>query len=140
MTRADLLFALAEDMSILKRCLLALHESAPKHPTRAQIELLFAIAHQPSQGVKELADRFCMTPSAVTQFINGLVQEKLLVRSDDPKDRRCTQLTVSARGKKQLSEIKKAHIASMMKLFSPLSIAELAALRRLLRKTIDHQV
>ena len=138
MTRDDLLTGLAEDLISLKRRMTGHSVPVRKHPTRAQIGLLFAVAHEESLGVKELAERFCMTPSAATQLIDGLVKEKLLVRSEDPKDHRRTRLTVSARGKKRLSEIRKAHIDSMVRFFAPLSMSELTELRRLLRKTIDH--
>lgn len=141
MQRTDIMSAIAEDMAYMRRFSASLHKSCdiPEGmPTHAQIGILFILDHHGPIGLKELARQLSMSPSAATQLVDGLARDKLLMREEDAEDRRKIRLTVTPEGKDKLMQVKKAHIASFMKLFEALSDEELIQYRDLQRKLISH--
>lgn len=141
MKRTEVMAAIAEDMAYMRRFSASLHKSCEipnGMPTHAQIGILFILEHHGPIGLKELARQLSMSPSAATQLVDGLARDKLLMREEDADDRRKIRLTVTPVGKEKLFLVKKAHIASSMKLFEVLSDMELIQYRDLQRKLINH--
>jgi DNA-binding MarR family transcriptional regulator len=106
-------------------------------PTKAQAGLLFLIAHEDAPTTKALAERIGTTPSAVTQLIDGLIKERLVIRTEDETDRRKVRLSLSDEGKRRLKEMKKIHLEAITKLSSTLSESELDQLHLLLKKMVE---
>jgi MarR family transcriptional regulator, organic hydroperoxide resistance regulator len=105
-------------------------------PTRAQMATLMVLSHVGPQTIKDLAERFGMSPSAVTQTVDGLVEERLLERREGEDDRRQVFVSLTAKGKTMAAEAKKEQFKSMTKLLEPLSDEELIVLMTLHQKII----
>ena len=139
MHRPQLIADIAEGMATFKRRLGPAQGSTPaKHmPTRAQIGLLSILSHEGPQSLKEIAGSLCMSSSAATQLVNGLVKEKTLTRTEDVKDRRKIRLQLTASGKRKLEQAKKIYLVSLTKLLEPLSDTELRQWKTLQEKILS---
>lgn len=102
--------------------------------THAQSFILCMISQDKSTSVKELSQKLSISPSAVTQLIDGLVSTGCVIRTEDAQDRRATQITLSAKGRRQLLIMKKKRLESWTKLFQVLSDAELITYQKLQHK------
>ena len=111
-------------------------KTTKKLPTRAQICILFSLLYGGPQSVKELAHRLGMTPSAITQMVDGLVEQGLLIRKEDTKDRRKTCVILTKKGQKKLEGIRKDRMESFTKLFETLSDSDLLQLKNIYSKII----
>jgi DNA-binding MarR family transcriptional regulator len=135
-TREDLLQKLIEQMfSIMKQ---VHRDISPPDPLLSppQARLLFAIAKRNEEGisVKELANKTNVTPGAITQIIDTLVNRDLVRRDEDPNDRRIVRLTLNINAKNQIKKFHKEFFAAISQSFDVLSIEELGQLVYLLSK------
>lgn len=103
-------------------------------PTRAQIGILFVVAQEKSMSIKKLSTQLSMTPSAVTQLVDPLVQSLLISRSTDMKDRRRIHLILTKSGKKILQVVRRQRIKALTTILAPLSDNELRQLAVLQHK------
>jgi len=139
MKRSELLEKLFEDIACIGRQIMPFPPSQveKKLPTRAQLSILFFIFHNGPQNIKEVAHRFGMTPSAITQIVNTLEKEKLLDRTPDTTDKRKICVSLTTQGKKKLEEVKKIRMMSFKKVFDSLSEKELLQLRSIYSKILE---
>ena len=107
------------------------------HITHAQWFVLTLIGHAQKRSIKELSDMLGMSSSAVTQFVDSLVESGHVTRHEDPKDRRLTQIGLTAKGKKHVTATKEKRIAEMEGLFDALTDTELEEYVRLQKKIIS---
>lgn len=84
--------------------------------------------------MKELAEHLCVTSGAVTQFIDDLVEKKLLIREQDPKDRRSVRVRLSEDNREAFGEFKDHYIQSILPRFDKLTMEEMNTLLQLLEK------
>lgn len=138
MDRTSIINELFESMGALRKTFVPHGNEMKGMPTRSQLFVMMVIAQQGPQSTKDMAEKLCMTPSAVTQLVDTLVEDKLIVRKDDKDDRRKSILTLTHDGIKRLDEAKKHRMVSMVKLLSPLTDKELIQLRDLQRKILTH--
>jgi DNA-binding MarR family transcriptional regulator len=68
-----------------------------------QIGALFRIHKTPS-GVSDLGDELGITPAAASQMLERLFQQKLVLRSEDPDDRRAKQIVLTEKGRQVLDD------------------------------------
>lgn len=139
-TRAELVAAIAEGMGPLKRRIAACHgppRRGRNRPTHAQAAILHVLSREGDLGVKALASRLAMTPSAVTQLTDALVRAKLLDRREDSRDRRRICLGLTAKGRVELAKMRKSQVAAFEAFYRPLSDADLRLLWRLHRKLVE---
>lgn len=114
------------------------HHAHPEGmPTRAQMGVLFMITHQSAQGIKQIAEKFQITPSAATQLVDGLVADGLLTRKADDQDRRKISVELTAKGKEKMELAQKMRFEKMNKMFEVLSDEELMQLNSIFLKIID---
>jgi DNA-binding MarR family transcriptional regulator len=110
----------------------------PKEPVLSppQARLIFTIARNKEEGisVKELASKVNMTPGAVTQFIDGLIEKGLVSREEDLYDRRIVRLKVTQSAINQMEKFRKDFLRSASRTFEVLSLEELRQLNGLLIK------
>jgi DNA-binding MarR family transcriptional regulator len=134
-TREDLLQTVVQLMMSIMRHVR--HVGPPVEPVLSppQMHILFSIAHH-KQGlsVKELAESASVTPGAITQFVDTLVEKGLVVRETDPNDRRVVRLKLTGRAKNQFEKFKTEHLASMCRVFDVLSDEEIEQLISLMTK------
>ena len=113
------------------------HSSIPSEPPLSppQVHLLFSIASkQEGISVKELAERTSVTPGAITQFVDGLVEMGLVMREGDPNDRRIVRLKLTELAKSQFEHFRKDYLTSASRVFDVLSNDEIKQLITLFDK------
>ena len=100
-----------------------------------QANILFTIAHHPDgMSVKELAEHTGVTPGAITQFIDALVEKGLVTREGDPTDRRIVRLKVTHLAKEQFEKFRQDFLSSFYKIFEVLNNEEIQQLITLMDK------
>ena len=100
-----------------------------------QMNLLFAIAREKEgTSVKELAEGASVTPGAITQFVDALVEKGLVAREGDPNDRRIVRLKLTELAKKQFENFRQEHLDMMCRVFEVLSDDEIRQLLALISK------
>ena len=70
----------------------------------SQLGALFQIHHKGSSGVTDLGDKLGVTSSAASQMLERLVQQDLVLRSEDPSDRRVKQIILTDKGLQVVEE------------------------------------
>lgn len=113
------------------------HSSIPSEPPLSppQVHLLFSIASkQEGISVKGLAERTSVTPGAITQFVDGLVEMGLVMREGDPNDRRIVRLKLTELAKSQFEHFRKDYLTSASRVFDVLSNDEIKQLISLFDK------
>ncbi len=103
-----------------------------------QIGVLFQLDHGGTSGVSNLSDDLGITSAAGSQMLDRLVQQELILRSEDPVDRRVKNIVLTVKGRKILQEIVHMRQAWMEELAGALSPSEkeqvIAALKILVEK------
>jgi len=104
--------------------------------SRAQLEVLFHIAHSPSPAIPgAIAARLGVTAGAVTQLVTGLVELGLVRQDRDTVDGRRRLLVLEPTAQDQVAGFEQAIIDELAPRFDGLSDAELATLTGLLART-----
>ena len=102
---------------------------------RQQMTILFFVFEKKgSASVKELAKFLGVTPGAITQFIDALVEKKLVRREENVLDRRSINIKLTTSSEKQFNDFRKKYLIRAGKIFENLSDKELAQFTRLLNK------
>ena len=83
-----------------------------------RVQTLSYLNKYPHSTVSQLAEELHMTSSAITQFVERLVQAGLVVRNNDAKDRRVTRLSLSKKGVQALETFPTEVKRRMHKVFS----------------------
>jgi DNA-binding MarR family transcriptional regulator len=103
----------------------------------SQLGALFQIHHRESSGVTNLGDKLGVTSSAASQLLERLVQQELILRSEDPSDRRVKQLILTDKGRQVLQESIRARQSWLSDLAETLSDCEKEAIIAALNILID---
>jgi DNA-binding MarR family transcriptional regulator len=112
----------------------SLHLDHQNHITHSQWFVLTLIEHSKKTNIKEIAEALEMSSSAATQLVDVLVQAELVLRQEDPEDRRSVQLELSPKGKKHIAATKEKRISEMAEVFDTLTDSELKEFVRLHKK------
>jgi DNA-binding MarR family transcriptional regulator len=107
------------------------------HITHSQWFVLTLIKQFKRRSIKDIAESLEMSSSAATQLVDPLVQNGLVIRQEDPEDRRQVQLELSTEGKEHIEATKQKRIDEMGGIFDSLNDDELADFVRL-HKKITH--
>jgi len=91
-------------------------------PTRTH--LLWELGQRGPVPQRVLADALKVTPRAVTGLVDALVADGLVTREPHPGDRRATLVTVTSRGERLVSRLKRDHKSLARALFEPMSRRE----------------
>ena len=103
----------------------------------SQLGALFHIHYKGASGVTELGDHLGVTSAAASQMLERLVQQELILRSEDPSDRRVKQIFLTDKGLQVLRESIRAHQGWLYDLGETLSAAEKATSIAALNILID---
>ncbi len=100
-----------------------------------QVRLLFYIAsRQEGLSVKEMAETLGVTPGAITQFVDVLVEKNLVKREEDPSDRRILRVKLTEFAGNNFAQFKKDYFAAISHAFENLSDEDIKQLTGLLAK------
>ena len=106
----------------------------------SQIGALFHI-RRGACGVSDLGDGLGITPAAASQMLEHLVQQGLILRTEDPHDRRSKQIVLTDKGRQTLHDSIRARQGWLVDLAQILTEAEkeqiAAALQIMIARTID---
>ena len=103
----------------------------------SQLGALFQIHRRESTGVTDLGDKLGVTSSAASQLLERLVQQELILRSEDPSDRRVKQLVLTEKGLQVLQESIRARQSWLSDLAETLSDHEKEDISAALNILID---
>jgi DNA-binding MarR family transcriptional regulator len=126
--REELLQSLIEKMANAMKAMHAKHgfPCGEFKLSRPQAMILFFIAkNKEGTSSKDLAAFLNVTSGAITQFIDVLVEKKLVQREEDPKDRRILRMTLTASAKEKFNAFKKNYYQSVNPLFAALDEREI---------------
>jgi len=104
--------------------------------SRPQMDLLFSLKHnQLSTG--ELAKKFSVTSSAVSQMVDQLERKGMVQRVPDQNDRRITYVKLADETRKVFENMRNKFITHFGERFSDIDNNELEALLAILTKTVN---
>lgn len=82
-----------------------IHYSKESGLSMSQIGALFGVFHKGNRAVSDIGDDLGITKAAASQMLDRMVQQGLILRSEDPSDRRVKQIVLTGKGRKVLQEI-----------------------------------
>ncbi len=104
---------------------------------RTRVLMEVGRATQPLR-MKDVAAELGITARTITTLIDALEQDGLLARQPDPTDRRATLLTLTERGKTQVTELAAVAERVSEQLLAPLQAPQRQQLSDILRQIIGH--
>jgi DNA-binding MarR family transcriptional regulator len=96
--------------------------------------LFFLYTKENESSVKEIAKFLHVTSGAVTQFVDGLIDKKLVKREENLSDRRVINIKLTETTKNQFADFQKKYFANASKAFGDLNDAEIKQLIKLIDK------
>ena len=81
------------------------HRAKSRGTTRAQWIVLFRLRQQEGLSQVDLADVLELQPISLVRLLNRLVEQGLLERRHDPRDRRANRLFLTASGRQLVDEL-----------------------------------
>jgi DNA-binding MarR family transcriptional regulator len=103
----------------------------------SQLGALFHLHRQGTAGVTDLGDHLGVTSAAASQMLERLVQQDLILRSEDPTDRRVKQIVLTDKGLQVFQESISAHQSWLVDLMEVLSTDEKEQITAALTILID---
>ncbi len=100
-----------------------------------QARILFYVARQmKGLSVKELAETLNVTPGAITQFVDVLVEKGLVTRKEDPSDRRILRIKLTKVAQEKFAGFRRDYFTTASRIFGVLTDKEVSQLSGLLSK------
>ena len=103
----------------------------------SQLGALFHIHRRGSSGVTDLGEHLGVTSPAASQMLERLVQQELILRSEDPKDRRVKQIVLTDKGLQVLQESMRTRQNWVYDLAEALSDSEKETIEAALNTLVD---
>jgi len=103
----------------------------------SQLGALFHIHRMGRSGVTDLGDHLGVTSAAASQMLERLVQQGLILRTEDPDDRRVKRIVLTERGSQTLGDGIRARQGWLDDLAETLSPTEKAQITESLNILID---
>ncbi|MFN7160589.1 MAG: MarR family winged helix-turn-helix transcriptional regulator [Candidatus Gracilibacteria bacterium] len=140
MQRTEIIQDFFSNLNTMKRLLMKQHGDShiANLPTHAQMGILMTVSKRKNTSIKDLAQEFGISSSAITQIVDLLVRDGHLRRKEDPLDRRKLSVSLTAKGKKIMEEAKKMRMAFLSNMLEILSEEELLQLKNIQQKIIEH--
>ena len=103
----------------------------------SQLGALFHIHRRGSSGVTDLGEHLGVTSAGASQMLDRLVQQDLILRSEDPSDRRVKQIVLTEKGLQVLQESMRTRQNWVYDLAEALSDSEKVAIEAALNTLVD---
>lgn len=81
-----------------------IHYARKSGLSMSQFGVLFHLSRKHSSGVTDLGEHLGVTSAAASQLLERLVQQGLILRTEDPHDRRVKQIVLTDKGCQILEE------------------------------------
>lgn len=98
--------------------------------TIAQLKCLFFISNRGSTNSSKLAEALQVTPTNITGIVDRLVNQGLVNRSADARDRRILMLKATAKGEELVASLRERKRSRLSKALAHMSADELTILYR----------
>ena len=117
---------LLEGMSAMRRNMPFRGIESNKMPriTPSQWGVVMLIGQRGKVSMKEVAKTLHMTSSAVTQLVDGLVENGYVIRQENTEDRRTVMLTLSKKTKNQVAKMREHMVKRFLEVFEVLTDEE----------------
>lgn len=102
--------------------------------TLGQFGALEALHHLGPLRTTDLARKLLRSPGNMTTVLDNLERDGLVRREQEESDRRCTTVSITARGTALMREVFPRHVEQMVRAFAVLTAEEQDELRRLCQK------
>ena len=109
-------------------------QDLPAKMSGPRMGVLFAVREAGGLRMGDLATRLDVAPRTVTDLVDGLERDGLLVRKPDPVDRRATRLELAPGATTDFDKMHAIRASMIAEIFSPLSPAQRRTLVALLDK------
>ena len=103
----------------------------------SQLGALFHIHRMGSSGVTDLGEHLGVTSAAASQMLERLAQQGLILRSEDPSDRRAKQVVLTDKGLQVLQESMRSRQNWLYNLAAALSDSEKETITAAMNVLID---
>lgn len=103
----------------------------------SQLGALIHLHHAGVAGVTDLGAHLGVTSAAASQMLDRMVQQELILRSEDPADRRVKQIVLTEKGLRVLQESIQARQSWLLDLADLLSVDEKEQIAKGLNILID---
>ena len=80
------------------------HYSKESGLSMSQIGVLFQVLHKSNSAVSGIGEQLGISCAAASQMLERLVKQGLILRSEDPSDRRMKQIVLTNKGRQVLQE------------------------------------
>jgi MarR family 2-MHQ and catechol resistance regulon transcriptional repressor len=100
----------------------------------SEFAILETLLHKGPLPVNVIGKKVLLTTGSITSAIDRLAERQLVVRKDDPSDRRVRRVQLTAKGRKLIEGAFETHAADLEKVVAVLTRQERATLIALLRK------
>lgn len=101
-----------------------IHYARESGLSMSQFGVMFHLSRKRSSGVTDLGEHLGVTSAAASQLLERLVQQGLILRTEDPHDRRVKQIVLTDKGCQVLEEGIRARQDWLADLSANLSNAE----------------
>lgn len=132
----DLFATSAVVQRMMHACLLRSFDELGVAPS--QLQLLHLIREQQPVSLKTLASGMRLTPGAITQLVEGVVQSGYVTRSESSTDRRVTVVSLTPTGVEICKQLEQKKRALLAKVVADLNDEELHIFLRVQQKMLVH--
>jgi DNA-binding MarR family transcriptional regulator len=102
-----------------------------------EVELLRAIVEAGEIRASDLASQLFVTKTSISRYVNGMLEEGLLIQRRDPSDGRATLLSVSASGQREFEEREARRSAWLQEMCHDWTATDVTELTTLLQRLND---
>ena len=92
--------------------------------TYAQAQVLFYTQRHPGCPVSAVARACAVTLPAISQVVERLAEKRLVLREEDPRDRRATRLRLTREGEALAGKLEGARVTGLVAVLGRLSVDE----------------
>ena len=96
----------------------------------SQIKTMSALVDRDAPTVRDLSEAVGLSLPGISRAIEGLVKRGLVKRADDPEDRRCKRVTLTARGRRTFEGLLELRLAGIRRFVESLEPGERETLAR----------
>jgi DNA-binding MarR family transcriptional regulator len=133
MTRDKILQEIAADFKVIKHAMMS-QVGQDKSMHYAHMAVMHIIAGEERCYSKAIAGHLGVTPSAVSQITDVLMDEGYIEKHVDPVDRRQAYFTATAKGEEKLAYARQQHVLGLQSICRDIGDEELRSFRDIVRK------
>ncbi|WP_448664227.1 MarR family winged helix-turn-helix transcriptional regulator [Sphingomonas sp. CJ20] len=100
----------------------------------ARAKILMLVAREGPARAADIAEIFNLAPRTVTEALDGLERDHLVLRTPDAKDRRAKRVTITDQGRAALATVEPLRLGLVEQIFGVLDEDECRALESILAK------